>query len=844
MLKIKEFTIDYKTGGIGIDTEEPTFSWKMTSDRKDVLQASYRLSVKNENNYTVFDSGIVQSGQSVGIKYTGEKFEPQTEYRASVEIIDNYGDKASAALTFETGLMGGKNFSSVFIAANAGSSLPVFKVFKRFSVDKKVIKARAYATALGMYSLKINGENADDRYFAPGWTSYNKMLQYQTYDVTSLLKTGGNEVALTVAEGWYSGRFELLKKSCCYGNINAALCELHIFYKDGTKRIIETDSTWKARRTYITASNIFNGEKQDFTQSLEEVYETKTVEFDKSKIIAQLNEPCRVTEKIKPVKYIKTPKGENVLDFGQNCVGVIEIKVKGKKGQIITLKHAEILDAHGNFYTENLRSAKSTDVFILSGGEQILSPRFTFHGFRYLMVTGTDIVPENYTALVIHSDMKSAGVLETSNALINRLFANILWGQRGNFVDIPTDCPQRDERLGWTGDINVFARTATFNYDVALFLRKWLMDVANDQKANGEIPVIIPDLTSKDREAGCLLDGARAMWSSAVVMVPWTLYQTYGDIRFIAEPYLCMKKYVDMLLSIRGSDGLIKQGAQYADWLALDGGWTCETVRGATDHYYIANVFCLIVLDLFVKTAKIIGNDSDGKKYSAVYDDMLELVRREYFTVSGRMVTETQTACSLALYFHIAPQSMRPQIVELLKNAMDRHNGKLTTGFIGSPFLCFALSDNGLHEYAEKLLLNEEFPGWLYPIKLGATTIWERWNSLLPDGKPNPDGMNSYNHYAYGSVGEFYWRRVVGIDNLEPGYKRIRIQPHLIKGIDSIRGEYESVYGTVASGYEKADGKIKVGVKIPANTTAEIVLPGRTEIINVGSGEFTYEYTL
>ena len=844
MLKIKEFTMDYKTGGIGLDVDTPVFSWKLVSDRTDTLQVSYRLSVKNEKNGAVVDSGMIESDQSVCVEYMGGQFAPQTEYVASVEITDNHGDKASATLMFETGLMGGKNFAADFIASDVENDLSVFEIFKCFSVDKKIVKARAYATALGLYLLQLNGKKVDDRYFAPGWTSYNKMLQYQAYDIMPLLQNGENEIAMTVAQGWYSGRFGLWKKCGNYGNSSAALCELHIFYADGSEHVIQTDGTWQARRSYIADSNIYDGERQDFTQSLCEVFKTKTVGYDKNKIIAQINEPCRITGKLKPVQYIKTPKGEDVLDFGQNLVGVVEFKVNGKKGQTITLKHAEILDECGNFYTENLRSAECTDTFILNDGEQTVSPVFTFHGFRYLMVKGTDVVPENYTALVIHSDMKPAGAIETSNELVNQLFANIQWGQRGNFVDIPTDCPQRDERLGWTGDINAFARTATFNYNVALFLLKWLTDVANDQKANGEIPIIVPDICPKERETDFLYDGARAMWSSVAVMLPWTLYQVYGDIGFISKSYFCMKKYVDMLLSIRGSDGLIKRGAQYADWLSLDGGWTSETVRGATDHYFIANVFCLIVLERFAAMAKIIGNDSDADKYSAVYDNMLRLVRCEYFTPAGRMVTETQTACALALEFHIAPEEMRPKSVKVLEAAMGRYNGMLTTGFIGTPFLCFALSDNGLHEYSEKLLLNEDFPSWLYPVKMGATTIWERWNSLLPDGRPNPDGMNSYNHYAYGCVGEFYWRRVVGIDNLEPGYKKIRIQPHPVKGIDSIRGEYESVYGTIVSGYEKSGDKMKVKVKIPANTTAEIVLPGKAEIINVGSGDFTYEYNL
>ncbi|MDR0856485.1 MAG: glycoside hydrolase family 78 protein [Clostridiales bacterium] len=838
-LTINGFTIDYRTGGIGLSPDAPVFSWKLDTDAHNTVQSAYRLRVSGGG--AVYDTGRVDGAQSVCVPYKGARLSPQTEYRAEVEVTDNHGNTARAALTFETGLGAGADFTADFITADTAEPLACFEVFKGFSVGKKVVKARAYATAFGLYTLQINGKRAGDAYLTPGWTSYNKMLEYQTYDVTALVAQGGNEVALTVAKGWYAGYFGFAGKNKLYGDVTAAFAELHLFYEDGSRAVVKTAADWQARRSFITDSEIYYGETQDFCADVSAVFPVKTLPYDKNNLVAQINEPCRVTERVKPVGYLVTPKGERVLDFGQNLVGVVELKINGKKGQTVTLKHAEILDRDGNFYTANLRTAKSTDTFVLRGGEQVVSPVFTFHGFRFLQVIGAEVNPDDYTALVIHSDMTPAGSISTSNALINKLFSNIRWGQRGNFVDIPTDCPQRDERLGWTGDINAFCRTATFNYNVAPFLSKWLRDIENDQRADGSIPVVIPDIFPREERAHHMHDGTQAMWSSAVVMVPWTLYNVYGDERFITRQYSGMRKFIDKLLSMRGGDGLIHEGPQYADWLSLDGGWTADVLRGLTDHYYIANVFCLIVTDILVKSARILGNTADGDKYEGVYNDLLSRVRRTYFTPAGRMVTETQTACALALHFNIAPEELRPQIVALLENAMLRYNGKLTTGFIGTPFLCFALSDNGLHAYTEKLLLTEEYPGWLYPIKLGATTIWERWNSLLPDGVPNPNGMNSYNHYAYGCVGEFYWRRVIGIDSVSAGYKKIRIAPHPVKGIDKIHGAYESVYGVIAAGYEVKDGKTKITVKIPANTTAEIVLPGSTDTLTVGSGAYEYD---
>jgi alpha-L-rhamnosidase len=644
--------------------------------------------------------------------------------------------------------------------------------------------------------------------------------------------------------GWYSGEIgwgEKLDRQ--YGETNAALVEIRLFFSDGTTETVATGADWRARRSFVVDSEIYHGETQDFTASCGDVFKVRAAEYGKDKIVSQISEPCRVVERVKPVSYFVTSKGEKVLDFGQNLVGVIEFKIKGKRGQKVILRHAEALE-DGNFYTENLRRARCTDTFILSGEEQVLAPLFTFHGFRYLEITGAEVIPEDYTALVIHSDMTPAGRLETANPLLNRLIENILWSQKGNFVDVPTDCPQRDERLGWTGDVNAFCRTATFNFNTALFFKKWLSDLRNDQRENGSIPNVIPDVLKTDAHFGShTIIGTEAMWSSAAVMIPWKLYNIYGDVRFLKDNYDSMKRYIDLLLSKRGESGLIEDGHEYADWLSLDGegdgSWSGDTARGGTNHYFLANAFCSHAVDLFSKIAAVLKKSADKKKYSAVFREHLKKIRCEYFFPSGRMITETQTACAVSLYFNIVPDGYRSKTVKALEKAMNRHNGKLVTGFIGTTYLCFALTDNGLHSYAEKLILNEEYPGWLYPVKLGATTIWERWNSVLENGNPNPAGMNSLNHYAYGAVGGFLWRRIAGIDFTAPGYKKIRLQPRPVRGLDKIYGEYESVYGTIACGYELKNDRYIVTCKIPPNTTADIILPdGKTE--TVGSGEYEF----
>lgn len=830
-LYIKEFTVEYKNGGIGLDVKPPVFSWKLVSDKQNTVQCSYRLRLSCAG--TVFDTGVIEDRRSVFVAcpIDGELI-PKTEYRAEVEVTDNHGDKASASLAFETGLSSGGAFNGSFIAPDIDEQPPISVIGTSFTVNKEVRKARLYATALGMYKAEINGKKAGDLFFAPGWTSYNNILQYQTYDVTNLIAQGGNEISLTVAKGWYRGIIGSANN--VYGDTSAVLAELHIFYADGTKDIIVTDKTWRAAYGYITDSEIYHGETQDFTRDLSAMYPVKEIKYDKNKIVAQMSEPCRITERLKPVKYFITPLGERVLDFGQNISGFVEFKINGTRGQTIELRHAEVLDRAGNFYTANLRSAKCTDTFVLSGGEQTLHAEFTFHGFRYLKITGMDeIQPNDFTALVIHSDLKKTGEITTSDLEINRLLLNVEWGQRDNFIDVPLDCPQRDERLGWTGDANVFLRTAAYQYNIALFFKKWLKDLAFDQNANGSVPRVIPDVLGNAK--------FQALWSDAATMIPYNLYKIYGDIRFLEEQYPSMKAFVEGLQSQCDEAGLVVRGHQYGDWLALDKDEFMDDLVGRTDVYYIANIFQIISLRIMVETAEILNRRADANIFKKRLKKVHKAFLKEYMTVTGRLTSDTQTASVLALHFDIVPKQYRDKVVASLKSNLEKNNGRMTTGFIGTPFLCFALFDNGLREECEKILLNREYPGWLYPVTCGATTIWERWNGIMQNGELYDPCMNSFNHYAYGSVSEFYYRRIVGIDYVEPGYRKIRIAPHFIKGIDHVRGEYESVYGTIVSGYEVKDGKAIIAVEIPANTTAEIVLPGKAEIINVGSGKYSYE---
>ena len=702
----------------------------------------------------------------------------------------------------------------------------VFVLEQKFAV-RSAKKVTLLATALGVYFAEVNGVRVGDGYLAPGWTSYNKTLQVQEYDITPLVKEGENILTLTAGEGWYCGPLTWERKCDTYGKQTAVCADL---VADG-KRILSTDESWSARESFIRESGIYDGETQDFTAERKPLTPV-AVAFDKKALVPQMCELVRTTGRIPVKEVIRTPKGELVYDFGQNLAGVVEVKTPVGFDGTLVLRHAEIL-VNGNFYTENLRSAKATDTFTCKGAHT-LSAEFTFHGFRYLCVEGAELPKECFTALVRHTDMRRTGYIQTDNARFQRLYENVIWGQKGNFVDIPTDCPQRDERLGWTGDINAFCRTAAYNYDIRAFMKKWLKTLRDDQTADGRIPHVAPDCLAEENRA------TNAMWCDVITMAPWTLYEMYGDISFLEENFSAMEKFISAREATM-ENGLIARGHEYGDWLAMDGELLLGNgVIGRTDVYFLTNVLHANSLKITAEAAHLLGKENKEKIYRKKYEEHLACVREEYITKGGRLAFDTVTAQAVALHFGIIPEEYRAKFAAILNENVVRHGYRMVTGFIGSPFLLFALADNGYFETARRVLLNNGFPGWMYEADMGATTIWERWNSLLPDGTPNPDGMNSYNHYAYGSVMEFVYRRVAGIEAKEAGFAKIKIAPHPVKGLPKLYAEYESVRGKIVSEYSQKDGKIEYVIEIPDQTQAEIVLPDEPPVL-VAGGKYTFE---
>lgn len=843
--KVVKLVCEYHENPIGIDVEKPRFSWQLLSNKENVSQSAYEIRVAdspqklNENSKLIWTSGKVKSANSVNIEYEGDALKSMQRAYWKVRIWDNR-NKASAwsePVYWETGILNPKEWNASWITMKeekSEKSLPSQYYRNEFSCNKEVSSARVYVTSLGVYQLFLNGKKVGKDLFTPGWTSYHKRLQYQTYDVTSMLQNN-NAIGAMVGDGWYRGYLGWKGGRSYYGDQLALLVQLQINYADGTSETITTDKNWKVSYGAIVESDIYNGEKYDARKEMNDWanygFDEKNwanvdiLNHPKEMLIASNGLPVRAIEELKPVEILTTPKGEVVLDLGQNMVGWVRMKVKGKKGDKVTLQFAEVLDKDGNFYTKNLRAAEATDTYILKGGgEEIYEPHFTFHGFRFVKLENYpgELTPDKITGIVIHSDMKPTGTFTCSEPLINQLQSNIQWGQKDNFLDIPTDCPQRDERTGWTGDAQVFSMTAAFNFNVASFYTKWLKELAIEQHPNGIVPHIIPDISN-------ILPGkgGSTAWADAAVVMPWNVYRVYGDKRILEEQYSSMKGWVEYMNTRAGDDYLWNNPNEWhwGDWLAYHRGKP-DYAGSVTEKDLICTAYFYYSTTILGKAAAVIGKTEDAKKYEELAKKIKEAFAQEYITPNGRLVSHTQTAYGLALSFDLVPENLREKSAAYFANDIKKF-GHLTTGFVGTPLLCSTLSDIGRDDLAFKLLNRKEFPSWLYPVTQGATTIWERWDTQRPDGTII-EGMNSFNHYAYGAIGQWLYEHVAGIksDIKNPGFKHILLYPHPGGGLTNANAEFESMYGLVKSAWEIKDRQFVYQVVIPANATATVTLPG------------------
>ncbi len=827
---------------IGIGVENPGLSWIITSSIPDQVQSAYQVLVASspdllsEKKADLWNSEKINSAQSIHVKYAGGKLQSKQKCWWMVRVWDKDGKASSWSETgyFEIGLLNPSDWNASWIRAGIVFSEvlhPSPMLRKEFNLKKTIKSARLYISSQGLYRAEINGEKVGDQEMTPGWTSYHSRVQYQVYDVTSQLETGANAIGVTLGNGWYRAFRPNNRRTKDYGSKSLDLiAQLEVSYSDGSKELIVSDRSWKSSTGPVIKSDIYNGETYDarlekpgWTRAGyddEYWHETFRLENDKSLLVHPASPAIRKIEEIVPIEILITAEGDTVFDMGQNMVGWVRLKADCKAGTVLELRHAEVLDKEGNFYTENLRRADQKNTYICrGGGEESYEPRFTFQGFRYVAISGFtgELTKDILTGVVVHSDLEKNGSFSCNNEMINQLQHNIVWGQKGNFLDVPTDCPQRDERLGWTGDAQAFAPTACFNMACEGFFTKWLKDLAVDQHEDGAVPHVIPNVLGRGGAHG---------WQDAATIIPWTVYQYYGDIQILEEQYESMKALVEFMRNQAGDSYIwLPRDRQFGDWLAY--ATTQSDYPGATtDKDLLANAYFYHSADLLARTAKILGKDEDAKDYLGLMKNIKTAFGKEYITPNGRITSNTQTAYVVTLSFGLIPSELEEIAAMRLADDVSKF-GHLTTGFLGTPDLCHVLTKYGYLDLAYKLLYRQKYPSWLYPVTQGATTIWERWDGQKPNGSFQNAGMNSFNHYAYGAVGDWMYRKVAGIDidPKTPGFKSIIIKPYPGGEMNDVRAYHLSPYGKVASSWKTEGGKFLLTVTIPANTSASIHVP-------------------
>ena len=746
---------------------------------------------------------------------------PRCAYEWDVLVTADNGQQAlSPRAYFETGKMD-EAWQGQWITPVQKIENP--RLFKRFSLPGKVRSARLYIVGLGLYEAYVNGARVGDEYMAPYCNDYDRWIQYQTYDVTALLGDE-NELSVMLGDGWYKGRFGFQQKREIYGDTLALLCEMRVETEDG-EVVIPSDDSWQCSESPVRFSNIYDGEVLDLTADCSQKWPVKLYpELGYERVAERLSLPVRIKHTLSPREIIHTPKGETVIDFGQEVTGFVTFRVSGEKGRKYFLQYSEILQ-NGCFYSDNLRSAKAEYTCISDGSEQWIRPYFTFYGFRYVKIEGFNapVDSADFKACVLYSDMEQTGFIKTNNEKVNRLCENVLWGQRGNFLDVPTDCPQRDERMGWTGDAQIFCATACYQMDSAAFYTKYMHDMACEQRSReGGVPHVVPSFH--------MTGAPSCAWADAATVIPWTVYQFYGDASLLKQQYANMKMWVEWIYCMdekTGGKRLWQAGFHYADWLALDAEFPTAT-RGGTDRDFVASCYYLYSTRLTAKAAGVLNYKTDEARYRLLESEILAAIREEYFTKSGRLALHSQTAYVLALFLGLPEEKHVPRMRRALDVKFEASKGELRTGFVGTGYLCRVLSKQGFSPLVYSLFLREDYPGWLYEVNMGATTVWERWNSVMPDGSISDTGMNSLNHYAYGVVLEWLYGDAAGISPVEnaPGFRRVRMQPHPDARLGEIDFSFESAVGRYRSAIRVTGEKsIEWLVSVPFGGEAELVLP-------------------
>ena len=853
---------------LGLETRTPRLSWRLDDPRPGACQTAYRLVAASsaaklaEGKYDLWDTGRVTSADTLDIPYAGKALSPRDAVFWRVMVWDKDGTPSpwSDAATFEIGLFGRGCVTALWIGARKprtrpGMPAPMFR--KAFSLDGEPVRARLHVSAFGDLEMSVNGRPASEDLFVPGWTDYRKRVQLVTWDVTALLRKGENVLGAMLGDGWFAGTMVWPDHRNHYGPSTAFLAQLEVEFSDGTSQTIVTDTSWRfTEDSPVRSSDHYNGETYDarrehqgwdspgFTatgwQKAIEIKDRPNAAF-----CARLADGVRRQQRLAARKRTEPTPGHYVFDFGQNMVGRPRLSLRGKSGAAITIRYAEMLNPDGTIYTDNYRTAKSTDVYICSGNvifshsdktskAEIYEPHFTFHGFRYVELSGDFSVPPkcgDVEGLVIHSTMEQTGSFECSDPIANRLWSNLNWGQRGNYFDVPTDCPQRDERLGWTGDAQVFVRTAAFNRDIAAFMTKWMRDIADAQHADGAFADIAPDVFPVANAGHC-------GYADAGVIVPWTMYLTYGDTGILREHFGAMSRWLEWWQGVCTPEGVVRYRDcwHYGDWLAVDcpvdedGNPVREAAPTPTD--LLATAYFARCAGIMVQVAKALGRKEDARRFAALRRKVAAAYRREFVTAGGRVAGDTQTGYLVTLGFGLVDDKRTiARMVDRLAYLIESRDYSLTTGFLGTPLLCPVLTRFGRADLAYRLLQRRKYPSWYFQILDGdATTMWERWNSYSSRHGFGDVNMNSFNHYAYGAIGEWLYATVGGIDLAEPGFRKIRFAPVPGGDITWARAELATRHGTASIEWKRADANataLDVTLVVPPNTTAVLELPGR-----------------
>lgn len=859
----------YQTNPLGIDLTDLTFSWKV-KDAAGTAAEKIRIRISHDPSMRdcCFDSGEVRGTLC---HYSPDiSLLPGQPYYWQVEVTDNTGDKAvSASAYFEGGHPDG-GWTGHWIKAPFVQDIhPVFqKDFDLpFSPDGK--NARLYICGLGLYEVYLNGEKVGDAYLAPYFTDYRYRIQYQTYDVSGLLKPGKNRMDVYLGNGWYKGKFCYSNHGGLqnyYGSEFILLADLYVTDPNSAVGpanpwVLGTDESWYALKSPVVTSGIYDGELYDVQTEAnilnpptrEKIHAIAAV-APRGALIPMTGLPVRKQKVLSVQRIITTRLQETVLDFGQEITGWVAFYTDAAANQQITLQYGEVLQ-DGIFYRDNLRTAKAEYSVIADGTRRFVRPHFTFYGFRYVKVTGMTVDDSNkddFEAWALYSDLEETGFLDTSNEKVNRLIENTKWSQRGNFLDIPTDCPQRDERLGWTGDAQIFSAAACYHMQSAVFFSKYLQDMLLEQKEHsGSVPFVVPDVLTLARQmnaeppcdpaSGDWGEVGSCAWGDAATIIPWNLYLFYGDEKLLAQQYDNMKQWTDFIVSMDetycGGRRLWTCGFHFGDWLALD--VEGESRFGGTDKYFVASVYYMYSALLTSKAAAALGKEDDAAYYGQLAKEVRAAIRATYISPDGMLKYDTQTAYVLGIHFHLFEGEEYANAAKQLSRLLKASNDHLTTGFVGTAYLCAALSEVGLSDKAYTLLLNEDYPGWLYEVNLGATTIWERWNSLLPDGKISSTGMNSLNHYAYGAIAEWIYCCACGLQPLDdaPGFLKIRFAPHTDERLTHMHARYESQYGTYEAGWERQGQTLIYTLTVPFSCEALVCLDGNHTAMKVNGEE-------